>query len=105
MKNIKLLKLNSSEDIIAIVTEIAGGFVTVKTPIKLFYTIDEEDSEGVSFLKWIPFTGDEEIKVNLDTVVTMVNITEEMHNFYDGIIAELQDQKPKEISDPLKIFN
>lgn len=103
---VKLLKLNNGEDIIAAITEIESGYVIIQNPIRLCYTFDDENEEGVSFLKWIPFTQDNEIQINLDTVVTMVNISEEMKNFYANILAEGNaSDTTKDLPDPLNVIN
>lgn len=85
--NVKLLLLQSGEQVVADVEErIEGDLITLKEPRGIVLQSTKDDGDNVtstiSHGEWFPLSKEREISISLSYVVAIVEPLESLHNSY-----------------------
>jgi len=95
--NLRVIKINNGNDILACILGIDPEHMIVKRPCQVFRMIENNGSVTVVLSKWQPFSvGDNHI-INRTSVVTYCKINDEMKEFYiTSVKKQIEDEnKPK----------
>lgn len=88
MKNIRLLRLISGEDIIASYSRFSDTQVLVENPVRIV-VIPSQVGEKVVLVKWMPFTSDEKILIDKSSVIAIMTPLGELTNQYEKINSKV----------------
>ncbi len=80
--NIKLLRLQTGEDIIAEVKEEPFNFV-LKNPCVVYIRPGSNNNATIGLTRWIPYAESKEIKVDEKWVVVLTDPAEDLKNEYN----------------------
>jgi hypothetical protein len=92
MDNIKILRLQSGEDIIAETIEDSNGYFILKNPFVIFTKRNGEVKTSVFLVPWLPIDIIEQNVANIfmSDVMTMMIPTMELIDYYTRMLLEVE---------------
>jgi hypothetical protein len=101
MANLRVIKLNNGEELMAVILAMDDKHMLVRRPCKISrIATDVEGNVAILLLKWQPFSDQEKHAIVADQVLSYARVTETVAAFYlksvmNQIHEELQESLPE----------
>ena len=94
MKNVKIIRLQTGEDIIGDVSE-SQGLVTIKKPFTII-PMQAQPGKPVQLVltPWMPYTDDRELTIDDSKVITIAKPKSDILKSYEHNVSEIITSKP-----------
>jgi hypothetical protein len=89
---IKIIKLVTGEEIIAtVVSDKYPHILTVQFPVSIRIQLISDSETSISYMKWIPYTSDTLVEINIHSVICAANVDAEMESQYYQALKHEQE--------------
>jgi|ERR1017187_7243870 hypothetical protein len=97
--NLRAIKLNNGQDILACILATDPEHMIVKRPCQIFRVVQNDGNITIILAKWQPYSiGDNHI-INRFSIVTYCKINDEMKEFYlQCVLKQLEDETTPKIT-------